>query len=131
MTDTEIQVYIDLARKASTRAYAPYSNIKVGAILVTEQGVIEGCNVENGSYGLTMCAERNALFHSVMKGVMYRNALFLSIPGSDKEIFPCGACLQVLNEFVDDDMMVVTNWGDSLSTYNVYKFVDLLPHRNK
>ena len=118
MKDIEIQAYIDLARLASTKAYAPYSNIHVGALLVTEQGNIEGCNVENGSYGLTMCAERNAIFHSVQKGVMYRQALFLAIPNSDKEIFPCGACLQVLNEFVEDDFLVVTNWGPDSSVYN-------------
>lgn len=85
------------AREAATRAYAPYSHFSVGAALLGEDGQIYvGCNVENASYGLCLCAERNALFHAVACGCRTFRALAIVAP---KPSTPCGACRQALAEF--------------------------------
>jgi cytidine deaminase len=90
---------IDTARKAMENAYAPYSKIKVGAALLTSSGKIyTGCNIENASYGLTICAERVAVGCAVSQGE--KNFIAIAIVNStEKIITPCGACLQVLSEF--------------------------------
>ncbi len=97
MTDEEL---IAAARKARIQAYSPYSNFAVGAALLTSDGdVFVGCNVENASFGLTICAERVAATSAVAAGQrkFVRLALSLSEGGA-----PCGACRQVLAEFADD-----------------------------
>lgn len=87
------------AIEVSRHAYAPYSNFHVGAALLTESGeIIAGCNVENASYGLTICAERNAIFASVAKDIRKFKAVAIVADG-DVPPFPCGACRQVLSEF--------------------------------
>ena len=86
-----------VAAEARVSAYAPYSKFQVGAALLTETGeVFTGCNVENASYGLTICAERTAVFKAVSEGVRHFSAIAISVPGGGS---PCGACRQVLNEF--------------------------------
>lgn len=87
------------AVKAKAHAYAPYSRFRVGAALLTADGAItEGCNVENSSYSLTMCAERNALFHAMARG--RRRLTAIAIASDDLNFLPpCGACRQVLSEF--------------------------------
>jgi cytidine deaminase len=92
----------EAAKAASERAYCPYSKFRVGAALLTSDGrLYSGCNVENASYGLTICAERNTIFHAVAEGMVAVSALLVYTP-TDNPAAPCGACRQVLNEFGPD-----------------------------
>ncbi|HEY0222790.1 MAG TPA: cytidine deaminase [Lactovum miscens] len=95
-----------LAKEASMLAYTPYSHFPVGAALVTsEKEIIQGCNIENASFGLSNCAERTAVFKAISSG--YRNFDAIYIYGDTKEpISPCGACRQVLAEFCEEEMPV-------------------------
>jgi cytidine deaminase len=91
-----------LARRAAERAYAPYSKFRVGAALLGADGrIFTGCNVENRSFGLTVCAERNAVFQGVSQGCRKFLALAIAAPDSGGAVGPCGACRQVLSEFMD------------------------------
>ena len=99
-TSYDKQALAEAARAASKQAYAPYSNFPVGAALLTSTGeIITACNVENASYGLTMCAERAAIFQAVAQGHRSFQAIAISTPGAGS---PCGACRQVLREFGTD-----------------------------
>ena len=87
------------AERARKNAYAPYSGFAVGAALLTRSGdVIHGCNVENASFGLSMCAERNAIAKAVCEGHDRFEAVAVTT-GRGKGVTPCGACRQVLYEF--------------------------------
>lgn len=118
---------IDAARSAMRNAYAPYSRFMVGAAVLGGSGkVYTGCNVENASYGLSVCAERAAVFNAVSAGE--REILAAAIVTSAGEIaFPCGACRQVFAEFApkDGDMKIylVSNQG-----VEVYSLASLLPN---
>lgn len=98
---------LDLARDAASRAYSPYSRFQVGAALVTASGaVFKGCNVENASYGLTICAERNAIFHAIAQEGPGMKVASLAVVCLGHEFPPCGACRQVIAEFAAADATV-------------------------
>ncbi len=90
---------IAAAQKVLKNSYSPYSKFAVGAALLgADRAVYSGTNVENGSYGLTICAERSALFAGVAAGCRKFSALAV-VSNSERHPYPCGACLQVLSEF--------------------------------
>ena len=98
---------LNLAREAKKNAYAPYSNFPVGAALLAKDGrVFTGVNIENTSYGLTICAERAAIAAAVTAGIREFTMLALSTD-AEEIIPPCGACLQVLAEFSSDLLLIL------------------------
>jgi cytidine deaminase len=113
------------ARAVNERAYAPYSKFAVGAAVLTESGdIFSGCNVENASYGLTICAERNAVFAAVAAGHRRLRACAIFVPG-DKVAAPCGACRQVLREF-GATMEILSTCGSGEEMRATLE--ELLPH---
>jgi cytidine deaminase len=97
-----LESLVEQARKARTHAYAPYSHFSVGAALLVKSGrVFTGCNVENLSFGLTICAERAAVCAAVAAGETHFEALAV-VSDSVHPVTPCGACRQVLAEFAAD-----------------------------
>ena len=98
---------IDLAEKIAENSYSPYSHFRVGAALLCSNGeVITGVNVENRSFGLTICAERSAITAALTKGLTDFQELAISCPDADYPVSPCGACRQVISEFVSEDFPV-------------------------
>lgn len=95
---------VELAIKARENSYSPYSKFKVGAALVTKSGeVFLGANIENASYPLCMCAERNALYNAINHGFKKSDFAALAVVGDTaKPITPCGACRQVMSELLDN-----------------------------
>jgi cytidine deaminase len=94
------------ARRASKKAYAPYSKFRVGAAVLTGSGkIVTGCNVENASYGLCNCAERTAIFTAVAAGETAIRAVVVHTP-TQTATAPCGACRQVINEFGADAIII-------------------------
>jgi len=106
MSEQMIEDLIQAARQAAGRAYAPYSKFPVGTALLGENGrVYTGCNVENASYGLTVCAERAALVRAVADGCRRFQAIAIYTP-TPKPTPPCGACRQTLNEFSPEAQVI-------------------------
>ncbi len=102
LSENEIKKLLAAAEKARANAYAPYSGFCVGAALLFDGGeTVSGCNVENGSYGLSMCAERSAMVSAVAKGLTHPLACAVAGP-NDVFCPPCGACRQFLAEFAPD-----------------------------
>ena len=96
---------MELAKEASKNAYSPYSKVCVGAALEVKTGKIyTGCNVENGSYGGTICAERTAALKAVSEGE--REFVRIAVAGSINNLVPCGICRQFLSEFCDDMVVI-------------------------
>lgn len=121
----EYKDLLEKAQEASKNAYAPYSKFPVGACVLCSSGKIyTGCNVENASYGLTICAERNAIFHAVACGEKEIDAIAIYSPKM-KKCFPCGACRQVISEFQKKQKIDVILEKDT--GFVVYKLSDLLP----
>lgn len=101
------KLLVEKAIEARNMAYAPYSNFKVGAALITEDGSIyTGCNVENASYGATNCAERTAIFKAVSEG--HHTINMLAVVGDEKDYtYPCGICRQVILEFASENFKII------------------------
>jgi cytidine deaminase len=116
----------EAARMAAANAYAPYSRFRVGAALLFDDGFIAtGCNVENVSYGLTSCAERGALFSAVSQRGANHKIVAIAVTNLNSAASPpCGACRQVLSEFVSQDAVVLFP-GDNGP--ELRPFVELFP----
>ena len=117
------------ATEAREQAYAPYSGgFKVGAAVLTEEGeIFSGCNVENASFGVTVCAERVAVFKAISKGHRKIQAVAI-VAGSQNLVPPCGMCLQVISEFGDDADVIIANTVGDVTLCNMK---DLLPRAFK
>ncbi len=118
---------IEAARAASLKAYAPYSKFRVGAAVLTDAGALyAGCNVEIVSYGLSMCAERNAVAGMVADtDPDERKARLVAVVSPDSApCFPCGACRQVLREFGCEEVVMLDAYGRPKG----YPLDTLLPH---
>lgn len=113
------------AKEASENAYAPYSNFPVGACVLTPSGnTYTGCNVENASYGLAICAERSAISKAISNGEKSLSAIAIYAPKMI-ECLPCGSCRQVIYEFQNDkEVEVITRTEKG---YKIYKINELLP----
>lgn len=111
------------AREARDRAYAPYSGFRVGAAVLAEDGrVFSGSNVENASYPLSMCAERNAVGRAVSEGVRWIKAAAVAGP-TDALTWPCGGCRQVLSEFGKDLVVISQGRGGARSRRAIGKLL--------
>ena len=120
------EVLVKAAIDATKYAYVPYSNFKVGAAILAENGKIyTGCNIENASYSPTNCAERTAIFKAVSEGVTkFKKIAVVGGPNGNLENYcpPCGVCRQVISEFADKDFELIL--GTSENTYAVYNFFE-------
>ncbi len=122
-TPTDLEALVAAAEAMQKQAHAPYSKFRVGAALLAEDGQIyAGCNVENASYGATVCAERSAVSAMVAAGARRISAIAVVTDGPEP-VMPCGICRQVLLEFADDTVVLaVTPSGEKQTT-----LAELLP----
>lgn len=119
MTDADL---LSFARAARKTAYAPYSGFHVGAAILSDDGeVFTGCNVENSSFGLTVCAERNAVGRFIREGKRFPVAI--AVVGGENFCFPCGACRQVLSEFNPKMKIILEKNGE----IKIFTLDELLP----
>ncbi len=119
---------VNLAIEAMGKAYTPYSNFKVGAALLTDDGeVYIGCNIENAAYSPTVCAERVAFFSAVRDGKR-KFAKIAVVGGMNGKLssftYPCGVCRQVMREFCDDDFVLIVSDGKDIKEHTL---ADILP----
>lgn len=122
---------IDYAKEAATNSYSPYSNFKVGAALLTKNGKLyKGCNVENGAYSPSCCAERTAFVKAISEGEKEFDSIAI-VGGKDnfdEFCLPCGVCRQFMSEFCDQDFKIyVSNNKET----KMYTLEELLPHSFK
>ena len=117
------------AREAINNAYAPYSNFKVGACILLKDGTyIMGSNVENASYGLSNCAERNAMFFAYNQGYRKEDIIAMALASfSEKFVSPCGACRQVMAELLPLDTKIYMSYGEKDIKVIVKTVKELLP----
>lgn len=120
---------IEAARDARERAYAPYSNFKMGAAIRTETGeTVPGFLIENISLGLSMCAERVALYSAVTQSAGKPKVLVLHAPKTDGEVtWPCGACLQVAREIAGPNLTIIATNGKETRTAKLSDLAPSLP----
>ena len=110
---------VALADEAREKAYAPYSGFAVGAAVITsDSSVFTGCNVENASYGLSMCAERVAIFSAV--AAEHRDIVALAVvTEAEQPLAPCGACRQVLEEFAPNARVIAASVNGTMKSWNL------------
>jgi cytidine deaminase len=122
MTNEEL---IKLAKEVQKKAHAPYSKFRVGSALLTEDGeVFTGCNIENSSYSLTICAERVAIFKAYSEGKRKFKKIAI-VSDSKNFISPCGACRQVLMDLAGGELEVILT--NSMGEIKIFKLSELLP----
>lgn len=126
LTDADAPL-LAAARDAATRAHVPYSRFHVGAALAGPFGVIQGCNVENASYGLAICAERTAFVSAIAAGHRRFDCIAIALPdspaGSPPSMFmPCGACRQFMAEFVGPEFPVL------IDRLGRFRFDEIFPY---
>lgn len=144
LNDNIKSLLITEALKARKMAYAPYSHYLVGAALIVPSGnIYTGCNIENASYGLTICAERTAIFKAVSEGQRHIDAIAITgchldhltddnnlvsdADDTDDYAYPCGACRQVLAEFLPNSGDIDVIVAKSTNDYKEFKLSELLP----
>lgn len=128
ITKEQFSKMYEAAYTGYTNAYVPYSNFRVGASILLKNGkIVYGCNIENSSYGLTICAERTTLFKTISDGYAKDDILAMLIIGKTNEpISPCGACRQVMSELMNPQTPVfLTNLEKKITETTVEK---LLPY---
>lgn len=119
----ENEYLISYAKKAMGNAYSPYSGFSVGAAILTTEGeVFTGCNVENASFGATICAERCAVMKAVSEG--YTSFEKIAIVSSENDLtYPCGICRQFLSEFMEDGIVVVQDKTGNIKEYSLNELI--------
>ena len=122
LTGADQERLIAAAERAREQAYAPYSRFRVGAAVLAGAAIYGGCNVENASYGLTVCAERAAVFAAVAAGARQIDAVAV-VSDASTPVAPCGACRQVLHEFGPAMTVVMRGGGET----RVRPLAELLP----
>lgn len=127
MDKAQIQIMIDRADSARKNAYAPYSKLQVGAATLWESGTIySGCNIENASFGMTICAERASIAQAISHGE--KNLLAVCIISNFSRIIrPCGACLQVISEFTKSPALLAVISVSSSREYDIHFLSEYLP----
>ncbi len=130
MKNFDVKELLALANEARADSYSPYSEISVGAALLTKSGKIyKGCNIENASYSPTICAERVAFFKAVSEGETEFVAIAIAGGKHDEpsraDFPPCGVCRQVMSEFCDSDFRVIWGNGDDFTDVTLG---EILPH---
>lgn len=124
---------LELAKQAMNNSYAPYSRFNVGAALLCENGeVFVGCNIENLSFSMCICAERTAFFKAISEG--YNKFTKIAVVGGKNNMitdfcYPCGACRQVMNEFCEDDFLLV--FQNSKGEIETISLAEMLPQKFK
>jgi len=131
LDNVEVDSLIEAAKKARELAYAPYSKFRVGAAVKSGSGKIyTGCNIENASYGLTICAERVAVFNAISAGETTISVVVI-VAGDEEIARPCGACLQVISEFAstysDNPTLIIASSANG--DYDIKTISDYLPMR--
>ena len=127
--DSQDKKLAELAKETAKKAYAPYSNFRVGAALITDSGnIYTGCNIENASYPATVCGEDVAIFKAISEGETKIDTIAVACidAENDTAIFPCGISRQRMSEFNTENVIVVHN--DEIKKY---KFEEVLPFNFK
>ena len=120
-----VAALVELARDSRDHAHAPYSKFKVGAALLVASGeIVTGCNIENASYGLTLCAERVAVFKAVSEGLREFDAIAV-VADSRRPAAPCGSCRQILWEFCGDIWVHMARPGRKTTTHRMSELLPL------